>query len=112
MTQVWKRYSRFLDLRSELSEKVPPVHDIPFPKKKRKKKKEKVVEERRVMLQAWLQTVRAPSPRAVGWCNARAHGCCALRQLMLGEEPIVSPVLYEDVGKTLYTFLTGESDLR
>ena len=62
MTQVWKRYSRFLDLRSELSEKVPPVHDIPFPKKKRKKKKEKVVEERRVMLQAWLQTVRAPSP--------------------------------------------------
>ncbi len=31
---------------------------------------------------------------------------------MLGEEPIVSPVLYEDVGKTLYTFLTGESDLR
>ena len=88
------------------------MHDIPFPKKKRKKKKEKVVEERRVMLQAWLQTVRAPSPRAVGWCNARAHECCALRQLMLGEEPIVSPVLYEDVGKTLYTFLTGESDLR
>ena len=59
---MWKRYSRFLDLRSELSEKVPPVHDIPFPKKKRKKKKEKVVEERRVMLQAWLQTVRAPCP--------------------------------------------------
>ena len=53
-----------------------------------------------------------PPPRAVGRCNARAHECCALRQLMLGEEPIVSPVLYEDVGKTLYTFLTGESDLR
>ena len=42
------------------------MHDIPFPKKKRKKKKEKVVEERRVMLQAWLQTVRAPSPELVG----------------------------------------------
>jgi hypothetical protein len=40
--QVWKRYSRFLDLRSELSEKVPPVKDLPFPKKKLKKKKDSV----------------------------------------------------------------------
>lgn len=25
---VWKRYSRFLDLRSELSDKVPPVSAV------------------------------------------------------------------------------------
>jgi hypothetical protein len=40
--QVWKRYSRFLDLRSELSDKVPPVKDLPFPKKKLQKKKDSV----------------------------------------------------------------------
>ena len=67
------------------------------------------------MGEIWSKTCEQGKDRRdqlVGWCHAHAHGCCALRQLMLGEEPIVSPVLYEDVGKTLYTFLTGESDLR
>jgi hypothetical protein len=31
---------------------------------------------------------------------------------MLGDHPMVTPGLHEDVGKVLYSFLTGESDLR
>eukprot|EP01043_Picozoa_sp_COSAG02_P024367 COSAG02_NODE_1329_length_13218_cov_16.986432_3_plen_57_part_00 len=46
-----------------------------------------VVEERRTKLQEFLQL------------------------LMLGDHPVVTPGLHEDVGKILYTFLTGESDL-
>lgn len=34
-----------------------------------------------------------------------------LQMLMLGDHPIVTPGLHEDVGKVLYTFLSGESDL-
>jgi small-conductance mechanosensitive channel len=52
---VWKRYSRFLDLRIALAQKVPPVNDLPFPKKKVKKNKGSVVEERREVLQQFLQ---------------------------------------------------------
>ena len=84
---VWKRYSRFLDLRTALGKKVPPVLDLPFPKKKAKKKSENVVDERKLTLELFMQ------------------------QLMLGESPVVAPVLWEDVGKILFSFLTGESDL-
>lgn len=60
--QVWKRYSRFLDLRSELSDKVPPVKDLPFPKKKLKKKKD---------------SVRKACCSRVGFCLAsRMPSCC------------------------------------
>jgi hypothetical protein len=30
---------------------------------------------------------------------------------MLGDNPVVAPVLWEDVGRVLFGFLTGESDL-
>lgn len=116
---MWKRYSRFLDLRSELSDKVPPVKDLPFPKKKLKKKKDSVGV--------------CPASRMLSCCNPlamlqRLKSCTCdictqvveerrtglqefLQLLMLGDHPMVTPGLHEDVGKVLYTFLTGESDL-
>ena len=67
------------------------MRDLPFPKKtkvsKVKKASGNVVSQRRQLLQGFLQG------------------------LMLGTQPMVSPVLWEDVGRVLYAFLTGESDL-
>ena len=83
---VWKRYSRFDALRSELMKHTKEVKALPFPKKKKiKNKSEKTVEKRTEMLQAFLEG------------------------LVMGE--VVQPVPFEDDGMVLFAFLTGESDL-
>ena len=83
---MWKRYSRFDALRSELMKHTKEVKALPFPKKKKiKNKSEKTVEKRTEMLQAFLEG------------------------LVMGE--VVQPVPFEDDGMVLFAFLTGESDL-
>jgi hypothetical protein len=83
---VWKRYSRFDTLRSELIKHTKEVKDLPFPpKKKIKSKSDKTVGKRTEALQAFLEG------------------------LVMGG--VVQPVPFEDDGLLLFTFLTGESDL-
>ena len=83
---VWKRYSRFDTLRTELTKLKKDVKDLPFPKKKKLgSKKDKTVDARVEMLQLFLE------------------------KLVI--EEVVAPHPWEDDGKVLFEFLTGESDL-
>jgi hypothetical protein len=83
---VWKRYSRFDILRSDLAKLRKEVKELPFPKKKLKgSKKDKTVDERVEKLQQFLH------------------------QLVVDE--LVLPQPWEEDGKILFAFLTGESDL-